>query len=456
MRLRFLPLVLVALAALWSPARAQFADQATYAGAAGGSANAQTITVPNASTYTDLQGVLIKFLPVATNTGAVTLNVNGFGTSPSFRKLGGAGLTALTGGELVINQPAVAMFDGTFFDIMSPTSDTVGARMLGNSALGYNDPINLQIATSVGASALTITVETAAGGTPSGSTPVPFVFSTISGGAVTGAPAVVSLQAALSFTIASGSTMGCQSAVVCRLWIIALNNAGTIQLCAYNALSGATVVAWNEGIQQTSQSGTGGGNNAQEFYCNASAVSGAIRAIGYLEVTEATAGTWTTAPAKVQLFGPGISKPGGIVQTVTSSSTTQSTTTATVTPAALSPAVTQAIVTSSAANLVRVSIFGSMTAGVAVGHVQFARSTTLIGILLSAAPSVGQMPASLSWLDAPATAGSVTYNLYGASNSGATLTWATTGSGYYWQLDEIMGALPEPANDDGGPLRMVG
>ena len=66
------------------------------------------------------------------------------------------------------------------------------------------------------------------------------------------------------------------------------------------------------------------------------------------------------------------------------------------------------------------------------------------------------MPASLSWLDAPATAGSVTYNLYGASNSGATLTWATTGSGYYWQLDEIMGALPEPANDDGGPLRMVG
>jgi hypothetical protein len=339
--------------------------------------------------------------------------------------------------------------------------------MLGNSALGYNAPINLQIATSVGASALTITVETAAGGTPSGSTPVPFVFSTISGGAVTGAPAVVSLQAALSFTIASGSTMGCQSAVVCRLWIIALNNAGTVQLCAFNALSGTTVLPWNEGIEQTSQSGTGGGNNAQEYYCNASAVSGAIRALAYLEITETTAGTWTTAPSKVQLFGPGIKRPGETVQNPNNSTTSVGTFAGSIL-AALSSGQTVSITPQSAANVIRVIAAGTVTNTIACSgptcQLQLARGastpSTLIGVPVSFTVSAGanQYPISFFALDAPAVVTTLVYGFQGkiSASGGGSGTYPATGSGSYLEVQEIMGALPEPANDDGGPLRMVG
>lgn len=98
--------------------RAQFADQATYAGTGGGSPNAQTITVVNTVTYSDVTGVLLKFIPGFSNTAAATLNVNSFGTSPAIRKLTPAGLTALSGGEIIAGLPIIVMYDGTYFDIM--------------------------------------------------------------------------------------------------------------------------------------------------------------------------------------------------------------------------------------------------------------------------------------------------------------------------------------------------
>src|SRR4051812_6015238 len=80
-----------------SPARAQFADQGTYAGTGAGSANAQTLTLANASSYNDLLGVIIKYIPGTSNTSAATLTINGFGSSPAFRKPTSAGPVALTG-----------------------------------------------------------------------------------------------------------------------------------------------------------------------------------------------------------------------------------------------------------------------------------------------------------------------------------------------------------------------
>ena len=70
-----------------------------------GSGNAQTITVPNASSMNDLVGVLVKYIPAATNTTAATVTVNGF--SPcTYRKPTSAGLAALNGSpaEIVTGQ----------------------------------------------------------------------------------------------------------------------------------------------------------------------------------------------------------------------------------------------------------------------------------------------------------------------------------------------------------------
>ena len=54
-----------------APAIAQFADQGTGPFTASGSTNAYVITVPNATTYNDLLGVLIKLIPNAANTGSI-------------------------------------------------------------------------------------------------------------------------------------------------------------------------------------------------------------------------------------------------------------------------------------------------------------------------------------------------------------------------------------------------
>ena len=105
---RHLLLATLLLAASVAPSLAQFASQATYAGTSGGSANAQTITVANASSYADLLGVPVRFLPGASNTGAATLNVSSLGAK-AIKKPSTTGPAALTGGEMVTGSPPQAV-----------------------------------------------------------------------------------------------------------------------------------------------------------------------------------------------------------------------------------------------------------------------------------------------------------------------------------------------------------
>jgi hypothetical protein len=107
--------VVAALAALpWAaPARAQFAQQATW-GVCAGTANAQTMTLPNVSSYADLVGVTIGCIPANSNTGSATLRVNGL-SNTLIKKPSPTGLASLSGGE--INGPILYFFDGTQFVI---------------------------------------------------------------------------------------------------------------------------------------------------------------------------------------------------------------------------------------------------------------------------------------------------------------------------------------------------
>lgn len=447
-----------------APARAQFADQATYAGTGAGSANAQTITISNATSYADLVGVLVKFIPGATNTAAATLNVNGFGSSPSFRKPNGAGVTALTGGEIVSGQPTYVMYDGTYFNLVAPALLPVGAANFASSASSFGTPTNLQINATVATNALTIAVKGNNGSDPSATNPVliPFRDSTIANGG----PKVVSLQSALSFTIASGNTMGCQNAVMCRLWIVAIcstglsctNSAGSdvVGLCAFNATSVSggvvqSVAAINEAGLQTSASGTSGGNNAQTYYCSISAVtSRAIRILGYVEIQEGTAGTWTTGPTYVQLMSPTIKRPGDRVQAVVGTSTTAASTASGVF-AYLSTQYSLALTPTSAANPVLARMFGTgLMSAAGTGTLQLVRNgtPTVVGVAQILGNQVTSQDSSITIeaFDLPNTTSQVTYSPQG-KQSGGTFSFPPSGGGISITLEEIMGAL-EPDNDD--------
>ena len=109
---KFLLALLLVLTGLL-PAAAQFADQATFVATAGGTANAITVALPNATALSDVQGVVIKYLPTATNTGPTTLNVSGTGVK-NILKYGPNSLVALTGNEIVNGSIAVVVSNAAY------------------------------------------------------------------------------------------------------------------------------------------------------------------------------------------------------------------------------------------------------------------------------------------------------------------------------------------------------
>lgn len=439
MRLRLLAAVLLLLLVGVAPGRAQYPDQITFMFTSGGTANAQTTLLANISTISDVQGVLLKFVPGNSNTGSATLAVGGTAAT-IIRKPGASGLVALTGGELQVGQAVVVMYDGTEYVLLSGNALTlagsVSAASLANSALSFNLPTNFQLNATVGSNNLTVAVKGNNGSDPSSTNPVivPFRDVTIA----SGDPVFLSITAALSFTVNSGNTMGCLSATMCRLWVYLFNNGGSPALCLYNALSfdgtaghAASVSAPAEFALNSSQAGTSGGSSTQLIYCNVSSVTArSFRIVGYIEIQETVAGTWATGPTYVQLFGPGIPKPGETIRVLQAAVGSTS----------------QAITPTSAANPVRFSASATASnGGSGFGTTAFLRGATTLLTRQTGDNGSGSATVNATtgvvFLDVPATTSSVTYSL--SSGLSATIL-----------LEEIMGAL-EPVNDD-APLEAVG
>ena len=130
-------LLLALLSAGLAPAGAQFADQANFAGTGAGTANAQTVTLNNVSSYADLLGVPVSFIPGATNTTTATFQVNSLAAT-AVRKPSSGGLAVLSGNEFVTGQTATVIYDGTFFVIVSSVNSTI--QNVAISPQGYLTP----------------------------------------------------------------------------------------------------------------------------------------------------------------------------------------------------------------------------------------------------------------------------------------------------------------------------
>ena len=156
----------------------------------------------------------------------------------------------------------------------------------GITATGLTSKIQ-PITASVAASALTITLNP---------TILDFRASPLTSGTVT----TIAVPAAISVTIPSTSTMGTVSAVQSRIVIIAINNAGTVELAAVN-ISGGSVL--DETTLITTTAAVAAGNSATAYYSTTARTSVAYRVVGYVESTQATAGTWATTPSTLQGYG---------------------------------------------------------------------------------------------------------------------------------------------------------
>jgi hypothetical protein len=142
------------------------------------------------------------------------------------------------------------------------------------------------LSASVAANALTIT---------QGQVSLGFRSTTLSSGAVTtvtGTPA--------NLVVPSSATLGTVSAQQSRIVVLALNNAGTIELAVVNIAGGNDLT--ETGLISTTAI-SAAATSASVVYSTTARTSVAYRVLGYVESTQATAGTWATAPSTVQGVG---------------------------------------------------------------------------------------------------------------------------------------------------------
>lgn len=107
---------------------------------------------------------------------------------------------------------------------------------------------------------------------------------------------------AISLVISSGSTLGTVNAIQSRIAVLAIDNAGTVELAAVN-IAGGTNLTETGVISTTAEGGAGAADSASVIYSTTARTNVAYRVVGYIESTQATAGTWGTAPSTIQGVG---------------------------------------------------------------------------------------------------------------------------------------------------------
>lgn len=346
-------------------------------------------------------------------------------TSDYLVKTADAGLSA----ERVVTDSAAVTWDWA-------TTGAVKARV---AQADFSGMTNGTFVCSAASGALTVSIKTLLGNDPSADDPVYFYFrkTTLSSGSFDR----IAVTAALSLVLGSGATLAAVNGQGLRIWITAHNDAGTVRLGAINCSPGGTSVFQPfEGLTYTTSVP---GNSGRTFYTTTAITTAAPwRLLGYVEWSAlTTAGTWT-APNFVQMFGPGIKKPGDIVDVVVGSYGAQNSTTSS---SYVASSLTASISLKSAANIVRASwstilVIGNpgeiCTAGLyrdgvtAVGSgSQY--STSASGFNYSTAGGMGY--------DKPNKTTAAVYTAYFHNSSGANAVYFGNGLGATLELQELMG-----------------
>lgn len=168
-----------------------------------------------------------------------------------------------------------------------------------SSSVATSDGNGLQsvgISATVASNILTIALKQKDGSTdPSASVPSRISFRDST--ATNGAYSTISVTSALSLDITNGSTLGTISGAASYLYVYAINNSGTVVL----GVSGSNFFEDGSLQDTTAEGGAGTADDGQTIYAASTLVGKAIRLIGRVLITEATAGAWATSPTEVSI-----------------------------------------------------------------------------------------------------------------------------------------------------------
>ena len=186
--------------------------------------------------------------------------------------------------------------------------------------------LNGTITVVQGAGAMTLAIKTLAGADPSAGDPVTFMFRDVT--ATTGDYLVRQVTSPLFIIVPSGAGLGFIGGAPGRVWLLALDNGGVVELAVFNAaglLAGTPVGITNiyplQGFGIVTTQAVSAGGAAGVAYSTLARTNKPYVPIGYVawEVggggVIGVAGTWNTMPGRVQIFQPGsVALPGTIVQ----------------------------------------------------------------------------------------------------------------------------------------------
>lgn len=295
---------------------ATIADKSILANNTGGAAApsalsaSQVLDFLSATQGTVLYRDATGWVALAPGSSGQLLTTAGAGANPSWTTASGTGtVTSVTAGAGLSGGAITAT--GTVAMLFDPGSIT-----------------NCTLAATVSGNALTVALKTQAGADPSSSSPC--VVSFRNGTVATGDYTAVSVTSATTFaTGVSGSTFGVGNNTPFRLWVTAWNNGGAVAIGVSNQSTSTVIAPLNEAAMQTSFAcnacpAASGATSAATFFTTAALTTKAVRILGYMDWASGlgTAGVWASGPTTIQMMGPGIKKPGDIIQTIYATSTT--------------------------------------------------------------------------------------------------------------------------------------
>lgn len=116
----------------------------------------------------------------------------------------------------------------------------------------------------------------------------------------TGAVNTRSVAAALSLVVPSGATLGTVSGRSERLVLLAIDNAGTVELAVANLAGGVNL---DETTLISTTAISAAASSASVIYSTTARANVPFRVVGFVGITQAAAGTWATAPTVIQGAG---------------------------------------------------------------------------------------------------------------------------------------------------------
>lgn len=230
-------------------------------------------------------------------------NVNLTTSAPNTRHINITGTTTITDFTIAAGNTYFVRFDNSLIltngsslitqfgrNIVTVAGDTCIIRATAANTveiLAYSpiipDKQIQSITSSVASNALTVTLNP---------TRLDFRSSTLSSGVIN----TRYNQSAISLVIPSGATLGTTNAAASTLTLLALDNAGTIELAVINTNN---AVLLNEAGLISTTLLDSSSDSAAVVYSATARTNVSFRVIGYVTSTQATAGTWASAPSSI-------------------------------------------------------------------------------------------------------------------------------------------------------------